>query len=920
MSEKIEREDKYLLDSVRDKQTIKEFKEKAKAYKRTGIIQWYLRREEDGEERIRLEIIPEKTGMRHVWTQAKKEHRSDLRDRLESEYSLDPTEVDLKQLETLPFVVKIRHYIEPKSEGIKEVILDEFLEKWKCGCDFLAEIETLDETKDRAVISEEAASWDFLKDLIALTKEESKKYENKKLAKNHEENSVFKVIQYVENRLKPEQVVVALQGLSFYLGHIQIPKDRELAKEVRKSFFDSTIDNIADLLIVSHNKGSINNPKLKDFVKNINQFAVEDLEGISAETDSLMLIQKEGFQVAKVEFLVFPDRDNSEEVNKDRAKKLEYRFSKIGRPAVADYLAHICRRIGVKEVEFRKIDYHAKSPESHVNVFSQIWNALNEIKDAYGEERLIMDLTGGQKYPGIIAAFFCMVNRLPFFYTMMGTQKLLRFPGLPVNWDFGSIDEALVAFKQIIKGEVESFSHLETIPQFIRQFFYPFGEEKGYVSAVPTKLIFDAYSDARSMPFGYGEDFLKLLDNDYSCTENYKNYLRKMIREVWSLQWIGDQIPETVEHSQRHSKRLMEFTVNLINTIGEENFLNGVPKRLKNEFYFVLAIAMNVHDLGHTKLTYKLGDGRILPLDSLPCVVRDLHHELSYQMLEDDNKFKLFGEKPDSCDDENTWKNIKTAVKLATKYHRGYMPISHRVDKVKDFVSIFNLDTTPLKEVVKKYFDNEDWQTLTLMVTSWLRFIDATDVQSDRTVDTNYFRARVLRTIYEIQSLGYEFERISVSKHAPRKLVAELLEKLKELREEFMASEKLNKITAKEIADIAESLEKRWVYPEIEEAIQKQNISLAADLKLLSKISFKAIQFPHFEKHNTINYVYPEHFIEKGEESGTLKLRISINAKLPRSFEFETGIVSSVEDDILKEFEKSELDTYSIKKLAFKED
>ncbi|HQQ57314.1 MAG TPA: hypothetical protein PKY42_12055 [Mesotoga sp.] len=206
------------------------------------------------------------------------------------------------------------------------------------------------------------------------------------------------------------------------------------------------------------------------------------------------------------------------------------------------------------------------------------------------------------------------------------------------------------------------------------------------------------------------------------------------------------------------------------------------------------------------------------------------------------------------------------------------------------------------------------------MVTSWLRFIDATDVQSDRTVDTNYFRARVLRTIYEIQSLGYEFERISVSKHAPRKLVAELLEKLKELREEFMASEKLNKITAKEIADIAESLEKRWVYPEIEEAIQKQNISLAADLKLLSKISFKAIQFPHFEKHNTINYVYPEHFIEKGEEkdSGTLRLRISINEKLPIGFEM--GIVSSVEDDILKEFEKSELDTYSIKKLAFKED
>ncbi len=192
MSGKIEKEDKFLLDSTRDEQAIKEFK--MKAYKKTGIIQWYLKRDEDEEERIRLEIVPEKTGMRHVWTQAKKEHRSDLRDRLESEYSLDPTEVDLKNLETLPFVVKIRHYLEPKNKGIKEVILDEFLEKWKCDCDYLVEIEMSDGEEDRTLISKELSSWEFLKDLSPLDKEESKKFENKKLAKNHEENGVFKII------------------------------------------------------------------------------------------------------------------------------------------------------------------------------------------------------------------------------------------------------------------------------------------------------------------------------------------------------------------------------------------------------------------------------------------------------------------------------------------------------------------------------------------------------------------------------------------------------------------------------------------------------------------------------------------------------------------------------------------------------
>ena len=50
MSGKIEKEDKYLLDSTRDEQAIKEFTEKA--YKSTGIIQWYITRDENEEERI----------------------------------------------------------------------------------------------------------------------------------------------------------------------------------------------------------------------------------------------------------------------------------------------------------------------------------------------------------------------------------------------------------------------------------------------------------------------------------------------------------------------------------------------------------------------------------------------------------------------------------------------------------------------------------------------------------------------------------------------------------------------------------------------------------------------------------------------------------------------------------------------------
>ncbi|HOI64298.1 MAG TPA: hypothetical protein PKX57_08740, partial [Mesotoga sp.] len=419
--------------------------------------------------------------------------------------------------------------------------------------------------------------------------------------------------------------------------------------------------------------------------------------------------------------------------------------------------------------------------------------------------------------------------------------------------------------------------------------------------------------------FGYGEDFLKLLDNDYSCTENYKNYLRKMIREVWSLQWIGDQIPETVEHSQRHSKRLMEFTVNLINTIGEENFLNGVPKRLKNEFYFVLAIAMNVHDLGHTKLTYKLGDGRILPLDSLPCVVRDLHHELSYQMLEDDNKFKLFGEEKAPCDPQ-TWKDIKTAVKLVTRYHREYMPISGKPGKLKDIVKMLSLEPEPLDKVVAASFADEDWQKLTIMASRWLKFIDGTDVQSDRTVEKNYFKTRVLRTITEIEALGVELESNTEISPSIRSEVSDLVGEVSKLRASFEASgyKSMNRDLAISISKKASELEKNTLYPMIWKRIDecKGTITMPNWLKLLSKISFKAVQFPHFEKHNMVNYVYPRFFIEKslfGNTDGTLRLSINIERESIYDVNSVIKIIDGVKKDIVKEFVRSGLNQFAIK-------
>ena len=916
MSGKLEQEDKFLLDSLRDKQAIKEFKVKAKAYKKTGIIQWYLKRDEDEEEeRIRLEIVPEKTGVRHIWTQTYKERCSDLKDRNEREYSLDPTEIDLRNLETLPFVVKIRHYLEPKNEGIKEVILDEFLEKWKCDCEYLAEIEMSNGEEDRTLISKELSSWEFLKDLSPLDKKESMKFENKKLAKNHEENGVFKTIQYVENRLKPEQVVVAMQGNSFFNN---LPD--ELSNEYKHEGFskEKQYPNSND-----HAKPSCDlNIVLK------NPCSYNDIRFLAAETDSLQHILNTGYSVSNVEYIVFPDSPKG--------------FSRGNEPAIYGFLKALTENafseLGIV-VNKRPMNYKGDNIESLSRAFTEIWTILDKIREDYPEKEILIDVTGGQKYPGIMASLYCIFNNLPFFYIFRGEISLAKFPPVPASWDFGAIDEALAAFNSLLRRSNSNYSdnyltysEYGILPESFRNLYSVSGSENHFTSALPLNVIEGKYRKARGLPFGYGEEFLRLIDNS-ECAEDckksmkdYKKYLREMIRKVWSLQWIGDQIPETVEHSQRHSKRLMEFTVNLINTIGEENFLNGVPKRLKNEFYFVLAIAMNVHDLGHTKLSYELADGRILPLDSLPCVVRDLHHELSYQMLEDDDRFKLFGEKPGSRDKDSCDKcpcdNIKTAVKLVTRYHRDYMPITGKPGELKEIVKMLSLEPEPLDEVVARSFNDENWRRLTIMASRWLKFIDGTDVQSDRTVEPNYFKTRVLRTITEIEALGMELESNTEISTFIRNEVSDLVNDVARLRESFEASgyESMNRKLAASISNKSKDLEKNTVYPTIQKRIDecKGTITMPNWLKLLSKLSFKALQFPHFEKHNMVNYVYPRFFMEEslfGNTDRTLRLSINIQKDNKDDMNSILEIIDKVKEDIVKEFKHSGLNQFAIKTL-----
>ena len=753
--------------------------------------------------------------------------------------------------------MKIRHFLN-NVDGVKECVIDEFLidkHKMNISEKYLMEIELNDEAEK---LSEEERNKIYKNQLEKLNNKEinefnevteDKKYSNSKIAKKEEKLKIPEIIQYVENYLKDEQIVIALLGKSISFRFIETDlSDKDLEN------FNCFGEN--DLYKV--NKKTF---KTRELMKRIKEHDInyDEIFGSSAELDSIYLLKESGYRIKEVVLFVFPDNESSFSVY-DKYPKL-YEYQKFFIENIFGY-----------KVNYKPLRFNATEYKPTVDNLKNIWTIIDEIRNSgkNKEQEVLVDVVGGYKYPGIMASFYCIFNDIPFFYKYERAANIIKFPKIPVDWDFQDFDEVLTGFSSIDFEKEKDIPYEEyySLPQVLKNIYSSSDSESTLDSVLPMKRIQKSYEKARKMPFGFGKQFLNLIDN-----HELREYIKNKISDKWSLQWLGDQIPETVEHSQRHSKRLMEFTVNLINCIGEDNFLEGVPFELKDDFYFVLAVAMNVHDLGHTMLEYKLEDGRILNLKGLPSLVRDLHNELSVQMLNEENRFELLGDKNNDLSSDYKkykWENAKEAIKLVSKYHRGYMPVDEEKYVDKNFVEIFGLETTSLKDVVKKEFkDDEKWQKLTIMAARWLKFIDGTDVQADRVVDENYHNERLNRTIYEIECLINEFDK---NKCEPK--IAKNLARIERMLE-FLKRNKNNSDVKKKIEEIAIKLEEK-VYNIIEYQKNKEDkfIKIDNQIRILDEIAFKARQFPHFKKHRSVKYIYPQFYKENDySENGNNKIQ-----------------------------------------------
>jgi putative CRISPR-associated protein (TIGR02619 family) len=450
----------------------------------------------------------------------------------------------------------------------------------------------------------------------------------------------------------------------------------------------------------------------------------------------------------------------------------------------------------------------------------EFFNTLKKLKALADEENaeFVILSSGGYKILSDYSYLFSTIFKVPVYYVHEKMSKLVSIPLAPLYWDY----RVFVNMTTRLKKTPEFFDPLELIKDSIEEIKYD--------------LI-------------YNEPVVDMVKDD-----SYREILKSAI-PIWHNLWIGDLIPETVEHSQKHSRRLLERFEMILEDFRKSDFDFFEEYELEtedeiNKFLFLLIASAYLHDIGHTVLAFETEDGEFKSLKNFPEVVREFHNVFSvYEISRKRNFLEL----------EKLNEKLFNALRLVVLYHRKKMNLVKPLDidfsnykerYAKDLLEKTlkyenKLDYSPLVEN-KIFHDLEDEKIkkITLKVAAFLKFLDELDVQADRVVDKYYQSVRQERTKEEVEEI---IKLKNLSNY----------EKFLEFNEE--AFKKLEDLRKEKYNEMYKRLFDGY---EID-----QQFELANEIKIIFKIS----QFEHFKKHSSIEYVIPE--IENG------KLIIKISGK-----------------------------------------
>ncbi|GHV28283.1 hypothetical protein FACS1894167_04870 [Synergistales bacterium] len=520
-------------------------------------------------------------------------------------------------------------------------------------------------------------------------------------------------------------------------------------------------------------------------------------------------------------------------------------------------------KIDFKDIKALPIDVSGeKEFNKSIGALFQKYDALR--KEA-GIAEFVINSTGGFKAICAFSSIYAQVHGLRCIYTFeTNVNTAIELPSLPIGYALESLDDEISILKGLGQNQLAGIDR-DSLSPWLQNLFR---DEK--LSPLADMLL-KHYEERRHTSDAIGLGMLDQIED-----AEIRNCLKELIRGSWSQLWLGDQIPETVEHSRRHSKRLMELAGNFCRCAKKELGDMGMSK---DKTKALLIASIYLHDIGHTAMIHPLAPKSdaegVFPLGDFPSCVREVHHLLSADAIlaRAEDLFPESNSGEDSEKIQGIKDMLRTLVPYVAAHHRGYTTLTNEQGKSggKPIVNLVGKllygqkfhDT--LQPLERRLEDDPDvildkWGLTSkdvLTTAALLRVLDGCDAQIDRTGSDEYADARAKRTRMEAKAIWRELlpflDGIDTDIRKSAKDIYKEAEK-------FELGEPDKKILGGLCGKIYEKvIEKLLLLKGSEEicAIMPGNHQEMMTLSMINRYAFKWEQFLHFDKHRSVNFVLP---------------------------------------------------------------
>ncbi len=356
------------------------------------------------------------------------------------------------------------------------------------------------------------------------------------------------------------------------------------------------------------------------------------------------------------------------------------------------------------------------------NLIDKINKIIDEVENKV--DKIYLNITGG--YKGLVpySTLQAMIrsDKVTLCYLFENSPEIIEMPIYPVGLDFHLWHRNATRLRMTLDPRAGSYFKPYLHPKIKNLIYEENGQPKLFSLG---KCLERQYKNQREQdPIKvYSKEIIRNLLPDELRDEAIKlrGILEKLVDRVGDLIWVGDKIPEEVDHALKHHHNLLEFAELFLLPIlsVDQNYLN-----VKERFCLIASILL--HDCGHSLDYMDTKSFGKVPL--FPSEIRELHHFLSYQRLNDPEtakELKWPGREGFKC--QGLDENLHDAVLTVCLYHRKRMGY---IQKGKHPRNPFTEEEFPS---LKDFISQKSFNDIDLMkVVALMRLIDGCDIQARR--------------------------------------------------------------------------------------------------------------------------------------------------------------------------------------------